>query len=87
MEMDLKAAMKKIIDNTTICYRQWHLNSGLSIVLDGLHYVILDWHESMKRRDTNGGYMWYRSPELLFGESVYGPEIDMWRWVMYFVLK
>ena len=23
--------------------------------------------------------MWYRSPELLFGESVYGPEIDMWR--------
>jgi hypothetical protein len=30
MEMDLKAAMKKIIDNTTICYRQWHLNSGLS---------------------------------------------------------
>ena len=80
MEMDLKAAMKKIIDNTTICYRQWHsfMNSGLSIVLDGLHYVILDWHESMKRRDTNGGYMWYR-PELLFGESVYGPEIDMWR--------
>ena len=55
------------------------MNSGLSIVLDGLHYVILDWHESMKRRDTNGGYMWYRSPELLFGESVYGPEIDMWR--------
>ena len=23
--------------------------------------------------------LWYRSPELLFGESVYGPEIDMWR--------
>ena len=22
--------------------------------------------------------LWYRSPELLFGESVYGPEIDMW---------
>lgn len=25
--------------------------------------------------------LWYRSPELLFGESMYGPEIDMWRWV------
>merc|ERR1712029_28207 len=24
------------------------------------------------------GTLWYRSPELLFGESVYGPEIDMW---------
>jgi cell division cycle 2-like protein len=23
--------------------------------------------------------LWYRSPELLFGESRYGPEIDMWR--------
>jgi cell division cycle 2-like protein len=23
--------------------------------------------------------LWYRSPELLFGESMYGPEIDMWR--------
>ncbi|KAL7538393.1 hypothetical protein ACHAWF_006075 [Thalassiosira exigua] len=22
--------------------------------------------------------LWYRSPELLFGESKYGPEIDMW---------
>jgi len=22
--------------------------------------------------------LWYRSPELLFGESMYGPEIDMW---------
>ncbi|KAL7536434.1 hypothetical protein ACHAXR_009917 [Thalassiosira sp. AJA248-18] len=22
--------------------------------------------------------LWYRSPELLFGESIYGPEIDMW---------
>jgi len=23
--------------------------------------------------------LWYRPPELLFGENVYGPEIDMWR--------
>ena len=23
--------------------------------------------------------LWYRSPELLFGEIMYGPEIDMWR--------
>ena len=23
--------------------------------------------------------LWYRSSELLFGESLYGPEIDMWR--------
>lgn len=22
--------------------------------------------------------LWYRPPELLFGESIYGPEIDMW---------
>mmetsp|Transcript_42352 Transcript_42352/g.90093 ORF Transcript_42352/g.90093 Transcript_42352/m.90093 type:complete len:157 (+) Transcript_42352:859-1329(+) len=22
--------------------------------------------------------LWYRSPELLFGESTYGPEIDIW---------
>lgn len=22
--------------------------------------------------------LWYRPPELLFGESVYGPEVDMW---------
>lgn len=25
--------------------------------------------------------LWYRSPEILFGESMYGPEIDMWRFV------
>lgn len=23
--------------------------------------------------------LWYRAPELLFGEAAYGPEIDMWR--------
>jgi cell division cycle 2-like protein len=23
--------------------------------------------------------LWYRAPELLFGESKYGPEIDLWR--------
>lgn len=23
--------------------------------------------------------LWYRAPELLFGETKYGPEIDMWR--------
>jgi CTD kinase subunit alpha len=22
--------------------------------------------------------LWYRSPELLMGETVYGPEVDMW---------
>jgi CTD kinase subunit alpha len=22
--------------------------------------------------------LWYRSPELLLGETVYGPEVDMW---------
>uniref|UniRef100_A0A7S4R196 Cyclin-dependent kinase 2 homolog n=4 Tax=Ditylum brightwellii TaxID=49249 RepID=A0A7S4R196_9STRA len=22
--------------------------------------------------------LWYRPPELLFGENVYGPEVDMW---------
>mmetsp|Transcript_22161 Transcript_22161/g.44832 ORF Transcript_22161/g.44832 Transcript_22161/m.44832 type:complete len:416 (-) Transcript_22161:120-1367(-) len=22
--------------------------------------------------------LWYRSPELLFGETIYGPEVDMW---------
>lgn len=25
--------------------------------------------------------LWYRPPELLFGETVYGPEVDMWRYV------
>jgi cell division cycle 2-like protein len=25
--------------------------------------------------------LWYRPPELLFGESVYGPEVDIWRYV------
>ena len=23
--------------------------------------------------------LWYKPPELLFGETVYGPEVDMWR--------
>ena len=23
--------------------------------------------------------LWYRPPELLFGQSIYGPEVDMWR--------
>mmetsp|Transcript_53583 Transcript_53583/g.160369 ORF Transcript_53583/g.160369 Transcript_53583/m.160369 type:complete len:107 (+) Transcript_53583:74-394(+) len=23
--------------------------------------------------------LWYRPPELLFGEHMYGPEVDMWR--------
>ena len=22
--------------------------------------------------------LWYRSPELLMGETAYGPEVDMW---------
>ena len=25
--------------------------------------------------------LWYRPPELLFGETLYGPEVDMWRYV------
>ena len=25
--------------------------------------------------------LWYRPPELLFGETVYGPAVDMWRYV------
>jgi cell division cycle 2-like protein len=25
--------------------------------------------------------LWYRPPELLFGETVYGPKVDMWRHV------
>ena len=28
--------------------------------------------------------LWYRPPELLFGETVYGPEVDMWRYVYYY---
>ena len=27
--------------------------------------------------------LWYRPPELLFGENIYGPEVDMWRYVFY----
>jgi len=30
--------------------------------------------------------LWYRPPELLFGERVYGPEVDMWRWVILYLL-
>jgi serine/threonine protein kinase len=26
--------------------------------------------------------LWYRPPELLFGETVYGPPVDMWRYVV-----
>ncbi|KAK4689342.1 CTD kinase subunit alpha, partial [Tremellales sp. Uapishka_1] len=37
------------------------------------------YHKSRKNDYTNRVItLWYRSPELLLGETVYGPEVDMW---------
>ena len=30
--------------------------------------------------------LWYRPPELLFGERVYGPEVDMWRYEFFILI-
>lgn len=59
---------------------------GSNILLDGKGVLKLaDFglarFYSKRRRDdyTNRVItLWYRSPELLLGETVYGPEVDIW---------
>jgi CTD kinase subunit alpha len=38
------------------------------------------WYQKRRRSDYTNRVitLWYRPPELLFGATVYGPEVDMW---------
>jgi len=58
-------------------------NKGLLQIADfGLSRALASNHHSSDEDDAHYTNMvvtrWYRAPELLMGETVYGPEVDMW---------
>lgn len=59
---------------------------GSNILLDGkgvlklADFGLARFYSKRKRDDYTNRVitLWYRSPELLLGETVYGPEVDIW---------
>ncbi len=59
---------------------------GSNILLNGAgelklaDFGLARWYHKHKRDDYTNRVitLWYRSPELLMGETAYGPEVDMW---------
>jgi len=87
-QSEVKFMMHQILSAMSHVHERWFLHRDMKtsniLVHETGRIALCDFglarkYEVPARRMTQMVVtLWYRSPELLFGESMYGPEIDMW---------
>jgi cell division cycle 2-like protein len=87
-QAELKGIMKQILAGTHEMHSKWFLHRDLKtsniLVHRSGRVALCDfglarrYQDPLRRLTQLVVTLWYRAPELLFGEDCYGPAIDMW---------
>lgn len=87
-QAELKGAMKQILAGTSHMHNLWFLHRDLKtsniLVHRSGRVALCDFGLARRYEDPPRALtqlvvtLWYRAPELLFGEARYGPAIDVW---------
>jgi len=88
-QSELKSILYQIISATEHIHNNFYLHRDLKtsniLVKSGGKVALCDFGLARKYQIPYKALtqmvitLWYRPPELLFGQTVYGPEVDMWR--------
>lgn len=91
-QSELKSMLHQILSGTNHIHQKWLLHRDLKtsniLVHESGRIALGDfglarkYQHPLKALTQMVVTLWYRPPELLLGERVYGPEVDMWRYVM-----
>ena len=91
-QSELKSMLHQILLGTNHIHQKWLLHRDLKtsniLVHRSGRLALCDFGLARKYQHPLKALtqmvitLWYRPPELLMGERVYGPEVDMWRCVM-----
>eukprot|EP00978_Attheya_sp_CCMP212_P002183 scaffold4473_cov55-Attheya_sp.AAC.1 len=91
-QSELKYMMHNILSATEHIHSKWYLHRDLKtsniLVHKSGKLCLCDFGLARKYQHPLKALtqlvitLWYRPPELLFGETVYGPPVDMWRYVV-----
>lgn len=87
-QSELKGIMLQILSAAELMHSKWYLHRDIKtsniLVHRSGRIALADWGLARRFQDPPRAItqlvvtLWYRAPELLFGESRYGPAIDMW---------
>ena len=88
-QSELKSMMHDVLSATSHMHGKWYLHRDMKTSNVLVHrsgkVALCDFGLARKYQMPLRAMtqmvvtLWYRPPELLFGETVYGPEVDMWR--------
>ena len=92
-QSELKSMLHQILSGTNHIHQKWLLHRDLKtsniLVHRSGRIALCDfglarkYEEPLKALTQMVITLWYRPPELLLGECVYGPEVDMWRYELF----
>jgi cell division cycle 2-like protein len=87
-QSELKGIMQQILAGTQHMHAKWFLHRDLKtsniLVHKSGRIALADFGLARRYQDPPRAMtqlvvtLWYRAPELLFGEACYGPAVDMW---------
>merc|ERR1719491_312339 len=87
-QSEVKSMMHQILSATEHIHSRWILHRDMKpsniLVHQSGKIALCDfglarkYQLPLKKMTQTVITLWYRPPELLFGESMYGPEVDMW---------
>lgn len=87
-QTDLKHMLYQILSAVSHIHEKWYLHRDLKtsniLVHKSGRLCVCDFGLARKYQNPLKALtqlvitLWYRPPELLFGETVYGPEVDIW---------
>lgn len=87
-QAELKGTMQQILSGTNHMHMKWFLHRDLKtsniLVHRSGRVALCDFGLARRYQDPPRpltllvATLWYRAPELLFGEARYGPAVDMW---------
>lgn len=87
-QSELKSMLHQILSATNHIHEKWFIHRDLKtsniLVHKSGNIALCDFGLARKYQIPSKKMtqmvvtLWYRPPELLFGENVYGPEVDMW---------
>jgi cell division cycle 2-like protein len=87
-QSELKGIMQQILAGTQHMHAKWFLHRDLKTSNILVHHTgriaLADFGLARRYQEPSRAMtqlvvtLWYRAPELLFGEACYGPAVDMW---------
>lgn len=85
---DIKSYMRMLLSGVAFCHENWILHRDLKpnnlMIGNDYRLKLIDfglaksYASPFRRYKSEVVTLWYRSPELLYGATEYGPSLDMW---------